>query len=104
MNKVCNSIILFVLKHRFDIKHKKCLLCEECVRQCPAEALYRKKDKILIDQNKCIECFCCGEACPNDAVTSKWYLFRILPLLIGILAVGGLILIYILIQILAFLL
>ena len=83
------------------IKRKRCLLCEECVRHCPAEALIRKNDKILVDKDRCIECFCCGESCPNDAINAKWYVFRILPLLIIIIALGTLGIIYLLIQLFA---
>jgi len=83
------------------INRKRCLLCEECVRHCPAEALIRKNDKILVDRDRCIECFCCGESCPNDAINAKWYVFRILPLLIIILAFGTLGIIWLLIQIFA---
>jgi uncharacterized protein (DUF362 family)/Pyruvate/2-oxoacid:ferredoxin oxidoreductase delta subunit len=83
------------------IKSKRCILCEECVRHCPAEALLRKKDKILVDRDRCIECFCCGESCPNDAINAKWYVFRILPLLIIVIALGTLGIIWLLIQLLS---
>ena len=71
------------------IKRKRCLLCEECVGHCPAEALIRKNDKILVDGDKCIECFCCGESCPNDAISAKFYLFKILPVLLLVIALGA---------------
>ncbi len=80
------------------IKRKKCLLCEECVRHCPAEALIRKDEKILVDRNKCIECFCCGESCPNDAISAKFYLFKILPVLLLVIALGAFAIIWFLIQ------
>ncbi len=73
------------------INRKKCVLCQECVKNCPAEAMYRKKevkkDKIFVNHEKCIECFCCGESCPNDAIDAKWYIFRIAPLLILLLSI-----------------
>jgi len=81
------------------IKRKKCLLCEECIKHCPAEALVRKSEKIVVDRDKCIECFCCGESCPNDAISAKHYIFRILPILLLALAIGTIIIIWFLIQI-----
>ncbi|TFG00144.1 MAG: DUF362 domain-containing protein [Promethearchaeota archaeon] len=80
------------------IKRKNCLLCEECVNHCPAEALERKNDKIIVDRGQCIECFCCGESCPNDAISAKFYLFRILPVILVILAIGTFALIWFLLQ------
>ncbi len=68
------------------INRKRCLLCEECVKHCPAEALVKKNECIEIDREKCVECFCCGESCPNNAINAKWYLFRILPLLLVLLS------------------
>ncbi len=58
------------------INRKACLLCEQCVQHCPAEAMIRRKERIEINYNKCIECFCCGESCPNDAISTKWWIFR----------------------------
>ena len=83
------------------IKSKRCLLCSECVKHCPAEALIRKKDKILVDRDRCIECFCCGESCPNDAINAKWYVFRILPVLILILALGSLGIVWLIFQVIS---
>jgi len=81
------------------IKRKRCLLCEECVKHCPAEALVKKKEKIFVDQSKCIECYCCGESCPNDAITAKFYLFRVLPLILVLGSLGIIIIIWLLISI-----
>jgi len=77
-----------------NIDKKKCILCESCVKHCPAQAMTNKDKIILIDRNKCIECFCCGESCPNDAISTKWWLFRnawwVLTLLI-VVGVGAII-------------
>lgn len=86
-SRIANKIMSISIK----INRNKCVLCEECVRHCPAEALTRKGDRIILDKNTCIECFCCGESCPNDAISAKWYIFRILPyllLVLGFLGVG----------------
>lgn len=90
--------IVKLSKISIKIKHKKCLLCEECVKHCPAEALGRKNEKIVVDRDKCIECFCCGESCPHDAISAKFYLFRILPVILLVLAIGSFVIIWFLIQ------
>ena len=79
------------------INTKKCILCENCVKHCPARAMERINDKIKIDSSKCIECFCCGESCPNAAISAKWYIFRIAPYLGLVMFVGGAMLIWLLI-------
>jgi uncharacterized protein (DUF362 family)/NAD-dependent dihydropyrimidine dehydrogenase PreA subunit len=71
------------------INKKKCILCETCVKHCPAEAMVRKNDKIIIDHDACVECFCCGESCPNDAISAKWWVFRQLPLLLVLFGIVG---------------
>lgn len=88
ISKIRSNIIHKMVKISIKIKSKKCTLCEECVKHCPAEAMVRKKDKIQVEHNKCIECYCCGEICPNDAINAKLFGFKILPLLI-LIFIGG---------------
>ncbi|MHA1437388.1 MAG: DUF362 domain-containing protein [Promethearchaeota archaeon] len=95
LSKIVNKAMSISIK----IKRKKCVLCEQCVKHCPAEAMFKKNDKIMIDHDKCIECFCCGESCPNDAISAKWYVFRILPILLILMAFGVFTIIWLLIQI-----
>jgi len=71
------------------INKKRCILCESCVKHCPAHAMFRKGNSIMIARDKCIECFCCGESCPNDAISAKWWIFRKAPLLLSFLAIVG---------------
>jgi len=87
-----------LMKISIKINRKRCLLCEECVRHCPAEALVNKNDRILVDHDLCIECFCCGESCPNNAISAKFYIFRVLPLLILLLSLGAIIIVWLLIS------
>ena len=87
-----------LMKISIKINRKRCLLCEECVRHCPAEALVNKNDRILVDHDICIECFCCGESCPNNAISAKFYIFRVLPLLILLLSLGAIIIVWLLIS------
>ena len=87
-----------LMKISIKINRKRCILCEECVRHCPAEALVNRNDKIFVDHDKCIECFCCGESCPNNAISAKFYIFRILPMLILLLSLGAIIIVWLLIS------
>jgi len=89
-----------LMKISIKINRKRCLLCEECVRHCPAEALVNKHDRILVDHDACIECFCCGESCPNNAISAKFYVFRVLPLLILFFSLGAIFMIWLLISLL----
>ncbi len=93
-----SKIVRRIMGISIKIKQKRCTLCEQCVNHCPAGALVNKNERIEINREKCIECFCCGESCPNDAISAKFYIFRIIPLLIFILAVGSFIIIWFLIQ------
>lgn len=79
-NKLYSKIAEHMMKISIKINRKRCLLCEDCVRHCPAEAMVKKNDKILVNHDLCIECYCCGESCPNDAISAKFYIFRVLPL------------------------
>ena len=82
------SIAKFIMKMSIKINKKKCTLCEQCVKHCPASAMRRVGNEIVIDDEKCIECYCCGEGCPNDAIDAKWNLFRIMPYMIIFSIVG----------------
>jgi len=94
-SKIRNKAMSISIK----INKNKCILCESCVKHCPAKAMERKNEKIIIDNNKCIECFCCGESCPNGAISAKWFIFRIAPYLGLLVFVGGTMLIWLLVLI-----
>jgi len=82
------------MKISIKLNRKKCVLCEECVRYCPAEAMSRRNNKIFVDHDLCIECFCCGESCPNNVISAKFYLFRVLPLLLVLMGSGIILIIW----------
>ena len=88
-------------KISIKVNRKKCVLCEECIKHCPAEAMSRKNDKIYVDHDLCIECYCCGESCPNGAISTKFYLFRVLPLLLLLMGIGAFLIIWLLISIIS---
>lgn len=88
-------------KISIKVNRNKCVLCEECVKHCPAEAMSRKNDKIYIDHDLCIECYCCGESCPNGAISTKFYLFRVLPLLLLLMGIGAFLIIWFIVSLLS---
>ena len=83
-----------LMKISIKINRKRCILCEECVRHCPAEALVNKNDRIYVDHDKCIECFCCGESCPNNAISAKFYFFRVIPLAMLLVSIAAIIILW----------
>lgn len=70
-----NNIIKNILLPKPKVIDKKCILCKECYKVCPAEpkAIEIKNGKIKIDKKKCIRCFCCQEMCPVAAIESKYF-------------------------------
>ena len=54
---------------------RKCELCGECVRICPAKALSIEENRVKAYYQKCIRCYCCHEICSHDAITLKKKLF-----------------------------
>jgi len=58
---------------RSRIDAEKCVLCGQCVANCPSAALSVRKGKVVCDRRKCIACYCCEEVCDYDAahVTSS---------------------------------
>ncbi len=90
-----------MMKISIKVNRNKCILCEECVKHCPAEAMSRKNDKIYVDHDLCIECYCCGESCPNGAISTKFYLFRVLPLLLILMGIGAFLIIWLVISIIS---
>ncbi len=89
-SKIAKKITRISIK----IKRKRCILCEDCVKHCPAEAMIRRNEKIIVDVDKCVECFCCGESCPKDAISTKFYIFRVLPLLFLLIGIGAITIIW----------
>lgn len=66
--------------HRYAIRTSRpapqfgspnCILCQRCVKICPAHALTLGDKRIVIDQRRCVRCYCCHEVCPADAIVIK---------------------------------
>lgn len=49
--------------------NSSCILCQRCVKICPAKALQVVDKKIKIDEKQCIRCYCCHEMCPVGAIS-----------------------------------
>lgn len=55
--------------------NRRCRLCGECWKICPAEVIQHNDKGIRIDYLNCIRCYCCVEVCPHGAIMSKEPLF-----------------------------
>lgn len=60
---------LFIGKPVID--QDTCILCGECVRRCPSEAIVMNEEakKVGFNYDACIFCTLCAEICPVDAIT-----------------------------------
>jgi len=64
----------FIRKYVFQkpvSDNRKCKLCGECWRYCPAKAINRHIKGVRFDYDTCIRCYCCLEICPYGAITIK---------------------------------
>ena len=52
------------------INTKVCVLCEECIFECPYDAIYidLKRGRIKINYKKCRGCGKCIDVCPVNAI------------------------------------
>ena len=51
--------------------NRKCKLCGDCWRYCPANAVDRHIKGIRFNYDTCIRCYCCLEICPEGAITAR---------------------------------
>lgn len=45
-----------------------CILCGQCMKACPVEAIDMDNDYIHVDHDVCIGCGMCAEKCPKHVV------------------------------------
>lgn len=58
------------IRPRPQIQNEKCVMCGNCVKNCPPGVITMEKGKKpVIDYKNCIRCFCCHELCMHDAIT-----------------------------------
>lgn len=49
--------------------NKRCVKCNQCLNNCPTNAIYlNKKGKYIINGNRCALCMRCTMDCPKDAI------------------------------------
>lgn len=60
------------------IDHDNCILCEECVRSCPDEAMERVDERIVITREKCLVCGQCVSCCPAEVISCSRNGWRVL--------------------------
>lgn len=53
------------------VDNKKCKLCGECWKICPAKAISHNVRGVQFDYNLCIRCYCCLEVCLHGAIRAK---------------------------------
>ena len=51
---------------------KRCEGCMECVKACPANAIYSEGMRVVIDSAKCIGCATCIASCVHGAIEVAW--------------------------------
>jgi heterodisulfide reductase subunit A-like polyferredoxin len=49
----------------------RCVLCGECIANCPAQALKEVGGRVRADRSRCISCYCCSEVCERRAITMR---------------------------------
>ncbi len=54
------------------IDSSKCILCNKCIENCPANAIEFVNNKNIINKNICIGCAKCIAVCPQKAVSIPW--------------------------------
>jgi uncharacterized protein (DUF362 family)/Pyruvate/2-oxoacid:ferredoxin oxidoreductase delta subunit len=69
----------FLLRWLFDsagtthaeVMDDRCVLCGECVANCPAKAFRKVGGRMRADRSLCISCYCCSEVCEQRAITMR---------------------------------
>ena len=53
------------------VKKEECTGCEECVEECPTEAISMVDEIAKIDGDECTECGACVDTCPSEAIIEE---------------------------------
>lgn len=77
--KALHGVMRAHLTRRPEADERLCLMCGECLKYCPAQAISKiapkkkkgKKDRLEFDYERCIRCYCCLEVCPHGALRAK---------------------------------
>ena len=46
---------------------RRCILCENCIKACPNQAIHLVEEEVTVDQVKCQRCGTCIETCAMSA-------------------------------------
>ena len=68
------SLNRFMRKHVIQkpvVDNKRCKLCGECWKVCPAKVITHHIRGIQFDYDHCIRCYCCLEVCPHGAISAR---------------------------------
>jgi len=52
-----------------NVDKEKCTGCENCIEECPSEAISMSDGKAQINPESCIDCGVCIDACPEQAIS-----------------------------------
>jgi len=47
----------------------ECVMCGNCVPECPVEAISEADPKYVIDPETCTDCGICVDVCPSEAIS-----------------------------------
>jgi len=53
------------------VNKDECTGCEECLEECPAEAISMVNEVATINADECTECSACVDTCPSEAITDS---------------------------------
>ena len=53
------------------VDKEKCDACEDCIEECPAEAIKLVDNVATINPDECTECSACVDTCPNEAISES---------------------------------
>ncbi|MDR3270884.1 MAG: DUF362 domain-containing protein [Peptococcaceae bacterium] len=67
--KPWRQYILNRLRPHPRISSERCVKCQDCLKNCPAQAIQlNERGEPEVTLAECIRCFCCQELCPQHAV------------------------------------
>lgn len=67
----CHNPESISFKKQIEWLEVRCMVCMECVKRCPNQALNASPQGIVVDREKCIACETCIDNCPTGALEAK---------------------------------
>ena len=50
---------------------EECVACDNCIDECPVEAISEEDEVYVIDNEECVACDNCIDECPVEAIVVK---------------------------------